>query len=615
MFSGRRTFSPSSGPACAFRLGRLARTATGSQFVWHGAGAPSLDRGRCSFVEEGSSRLNARLSLSQRLFLLTGVALLPAILIVTSTEISSRRVREADAQGYVARMSDLAASEIERALTSAATLMIAVAAAPPVTRRDSEGCETYVQEVNRQLPQLNDIIVADEEGTIFCHTGATPDAALPAVADPLIAELSGSRFAIGTYQDTPAGPSLPIGMAVRAESEVFVLLGISLTALEEVIYDSGFEVGTEMTIADRNGTILAHRPFQSNIVGKELSEGAATLAASGSRGTASLPGRNGRDLFVGYQPPVERRPFYISVGLPKDQVMAPVNAATRRSAFLALAGGAIAFLMAWVFGRVFVRRPVQSLVRTIRRWQSGNRNVRTGALERTSELGLIGATLDHLLDELQEREEAQRRAEGQRDVLARELEHRVKNLLSVVQAIARRTFSDGIELPEARRTFQERLNVLAKAQTVLTSKQRSETTIAEAVRSAYEPFAELDAGQIAVSGPDMPLDPETNLALSMALHELFTNAMKYGALSVSDGRVSIEWDVQDAKTSENLHLQWSEHDGPPVVSPEKAGFGTIMIKQMLETETGGKVSVDYDPAGLLCEIQLPVKRGVQPDRI
>lgn len=576
-----------------------------------------MDRGRCSFGGKGARRLNARLSLSQRLFLLTGVALLPAILIVTSAEVSSRRIREAEAQGYVARMSDLAASEIERALTSAATLMIAVAAAPPVTRRDSEGCETYIQEVNRQLPQLNDIIVADEEGTIFCHTGATPNAALPAVADPLMAELSGSRFAIGTYQDTPAGPSLPIGMAVRTEGgeERFVLLGISLTALEEVIYDSGFEAGTEMTIADRNGTILAHRPFVSNIVGEKLSEGAAALAASGSRGTASLPGSDGRELFVGYQPPVERRPFFISVGLPKDQVMAPVNAATRRSASLALAGGAIAFLMAWMFGRVFVRRPVQNLVRTIKRWQSGNKNVRTGALERTSELGLIGATLDHLLDELQEREEAQRQAEGQRDVLARELEHRVKNLLSVVQAIARRTFSDGIELPEARRTFQDRLNVLARAQTVLTSRQRSGTTIAEAVRSAYEPFAGLDAGQITASGPDIPLGPEANLALSMALHELLTNAMKYGALSVSDGRVSIEWAVQDAKSSECLHLRWSEHDGPPVVSPERAGFGTIMIKQMLETETGGKVSVDYDPAGLVCEIQLPVKAGAQPNRI
>ncbi len=561
--------------------------------------------------------MNAGLSLSHRLFLLTGVALLPAILIVTSTEVSSRRIREAEAQGYVARMSDLAASEIERALTSAATLMIAVAAAPPVTRRDSEGCETYVQEVNRQLPQLNDIIVADEEGTIFCHMGATPKGALPAVADPLMAELSGSRFAIGTYQDTPAGPSLPIGMAVRTEGgeERFVLLGISLTALEEVIYDSGFEVGTEMTIADRNGTILAHRPFVSNIVGEKLSEGAAALAVSGTRGTASLPGSDGRELFVGYQPPVERRPFFISVGLPKHQVMTPVNAATRRSASLALAGGAIAFLMAWMFGRVFVRRPVQNLVRTIKRWQSGNKNVRTGALERTSELGLIGAALDHLLDELQEREEAQRQAEGQRDVLARELEHRVKNLLSVVQAIARRTFSDGIELPEARRTFQDRLNVLAKAQAVLTSKQRSGATIAEAVRSAYEPFAGLDAGQITASGPDTPLGPEANLALSMALHELFTNAMKYGALSVADGRVSIEWAVQDAKSSECLHLRWSEYDGPSVVSPERVGFGTVMIKQMLETETGGKVNIEYDPSGLVCEIQLPVKKGAQRDRI
>ena len=552
--------------------------------------------------------MNSRISLSVRLLLLTGIALLPAFAIVVTNEVSSRRMREAEAHAYVARMSDLAASELERALTAAATLMIAISEAPPVAERDREGCATYLQRVQEDLPQLYSIAVVDAAGATLCHSGAISAAALPRLTDPLIAELSDARFANGTYQDTAAGPVLPVGMRAVAPdgSERFVIIGISLKALEELIYDSGFETGSRLTIADRNNTILAHRPLTANLVGRELPERFAVLAGADRRGTASVEGSDGRELIVGYQPPRESRPFYIAVGLPKDQVMAPINAATLRATAMALAGAAAALLLAWVFGRVFVRRPVRQLVRTIVAWRNGDRSARTGMAGDKSELTVIGAAMDRLFDELQEREEAQRRAEQHRDVLARELEHRVKNLLAIVQVIARRTFSNDTVSAEARRVFQDRLNMLAKSQSMLTTGKWAGATMTETVEAAIEPFLDPGSDRVMYSGPQLDLNPKASLALSMALHELLTNAAKYGALSVPAGRVSIDAELHGSEENEQeVHLRWIERGGPPVAPPERTGFGSVMIRQMLEAETGGDVSVDYAKEGLTCDIRFP----------
>lgn len=540
--------------------------------------------------------------------MLTGVALLPAFAIVATTEVSSRRLREAEAHDYVARMSDLAASELERALTGAATLMIAMAAAPPVSRHAAAECNRYVREVNRDLPQLTDIVVADGSGTIFCRTGELPASDLPEMLEPLLEQLGDGRFAIGGYQSTPAGGSLPIAMRAETDDgeERFVIVGVSVQALEELIYDSGFEPGTRMTIADRDGTVLAHRPLTAGTAGDPLPDRFAALAAEPMRGTAVVEGYDGRELIVAYQPPLESRPFYIALGVPRDDVMAPINEATLRATLLALAGAAMAFLLAWSIGRAFIRSPVQHIVLTMRAWRNGDRTARTDMSRNTGELAEIGAAMNQLFDEIDKREEAQLQAERHRDVLARELEHRVKNILAVVQAIARRTFSGDASLPEARRSFQDRLSVLARSQATLTESQWSVASITETIRASIEPFADPNSGRIRFSGPDVDLDPKPSQALSMALHELFTNASKYGALSVPEGRVDIEWDIRDTEARQEVDLRWKEHGGPPVAPPEGTGFGSLMITQMLKAETGGEVGIKYLPEGLTCDIRIPV---------
>jgi PAS domain S-box-containing protein len=200
-----------------------------------------------------------------------------------------------------------------------------------------------------------------------------------------------------------------------------------------------------------------------------------------------------------------------------------------------------------------------------------------------------------------------KQAEAQRDMLVQELEHRMKNMLAMVQAIAHQTFRDGKDA-NARRTFDARLNTLALVQSALTKENWQSASLAELVASTLRPHVAPGVQPFFVSGPDLRVQPKSATALSMALHELCTNAVKYGALSSEGGRVSIEWTI----ANDRLRLCWRECGGPRVTAPSRTGFGTVMIEQVLAAQLKGDVVIAYESTGLVCTIDAPVA-AVQDD--
>lgn len=201
-----------------------------------------------------------------------------------------------------------------------------------------------------------------------------------------------------------------------------------------------------------------------------------------------------------------------------------------------------------------------------------------------------------------------KRAETQRDLLMKELEHRMKNTLAMVQAIANQTFRDGGH-EGARQTFDARLHTLAIVQSALTNDRWQSASLMELVASTLHPHIAPGLQPFTVSGPDMRVHPKSATALSMALHELCTNAVKYGALSNVGGRVNIEWTAND----DRLRLRWREHDGPPVMAPSHSGFGTVMIEQVLAAQLKGDVAIAYENSGLVCTIDAPVAAVLDGD--
>lgn len=192
-------------------------------------------------------------------------------------------------------------------------------------------------------------------------------------------------------------------------------------------------------------------------------------------------------------------------------------------------------------------------------------------------------------------------AEEQRDLLIAELHHRVKNTLTTVQSIAALTLrSAGVD-PTVRQTFEARLLTLSNAHNVLTNKNWAGADLNDVIWSALRPHSAPDRDQFSVEGPNMVLHPVSAVALSLAMHELCTNAIKYGALSAESGRVTVEWAVKGSR----FNLQWREHGGPPVKKPTRQGFGSSMIERALAAQLRGQVSIDYAPSGLICTIDAP----------
>jgi two-component sensor histidine kinase len=201
---------------------------------------------------------------------------------------------------------------------------------------------------------------------------------------------------------------------------------------------------------------------------------------------------------------------------------------------------------------------------------------------------------------------ARQEVEAQRKLLLDELNHRVKNTLATVQSIARQTLREGRSLLTVRETFQSRLISLSQTHDLLTRDHWRGAGLAELVRMELAPYSGGAPGRVLAEGPDVWLSPSVALALGMALHELATNAAKYGSLSLPDGRVEATWTLPDSK-SPRLVLSWREVGGPPVTTPTHEGFGTRLITSGLKRQLRGEVNIQYLPAGLRCTIDIPLQ--------
>jgi len=213
--------------------------------------------------------------------------------------------------------------------------------------------------------------------------------------------------------------------------------------------------------------------------------------------------------------------------------------------------------------------------------------------------------------EIEERERAQQR----QLLLIHELNHRVKNILAMVQSIALQTLSTAPTPEAARKALDQRLIALARAHDVLTRESWDGAELTDIIAGAVAAHETTPGSRFRLSGPRVRLEPKVAVTLSMVLHELATNAVKYGALSVDRGSVSLDWTAAPAPEGQSLGLVWSEHGGPPVEPPTRSGFGARLITRSLEAERGAAELI-YAPDGLVCRMSLvapsPEGRDLRP---
>jgi two-component sensor histidine kinase len=214
-------------------------------------------------------------------------------------------------------------------------------------------------------------------------------------------------------------------------------------------------------------------------------------------------------------------------------------------------------------------------------------------------VNFVGTAAD--ITERKEREEKEH-------LLMREINHRAKNMLSVVEAIARQTAArspgDFIE------DFSDRIQALSANQDLLVRNEWKGVEIEDLVRAQLSHFADLIGFRIAVQGPNLRLNPAAAQAIGLALHELATNAGKYGALSTEYGHVDVGWGT-DGTT---FKISWTERGGPLVCAPGLRGFGTIVMEAMVERSVDGTVKLDYAPSGVTWRLTCPAANALESER-
>ncbi len=193
------------------------------------------------------------------------------------------------------------------------------------------------------------------------------------------------------------------------------------------------------------------------------------------------------------------------------------------------------------------------------------------------------------------------RAWQQEQLLMSELDHRVKNTLANIQALVSQTSRSALTLATFTEGLNRRIRSMSRAHSLLTKSRWEGVSLEELIREEMHAY-EAEHPNFIVEGPALLLSPKTALSLSLAIHELATNAAKYGAFSVSSGRIDVTWRFG---ISGELHLLWSESGGPAVKAPDRRGFGSTLIERALAIETGGRSTLTFDPAGVRCLITLP----------
>jgi PAS domain S-box-containing protein len=213
-------------------------------------------------------------------------------------------------------------------------------------------------------------------------------------------------------------------------------------------------------------------------------------------------------------------------------------------------------------------------------------------------VGLKGLTV-----EITERKQSDER----QGLLIAELDHRVKNLLARVAVISSYTRLGSSSVDEFVQVLDRRIHSMAAAHSLLSQNRWNGVNLADLVDSQLAPYA--TAANMTIGGPDVVLGPTVTQAVAMALHELVTNAVKYGALSSPNGHVSVKWNRQPADgASTRVKIEWRENGGPPVVTPAKSGYGMSLIREMIPHELGGAVDLAFVTEGVCCEIDVPLEQ-------
>ncbi|TNC51667.1 HAMP domain-containing protein [Rubellimicrobium rubrum] len=566
-----------------------------------------------------------RLSLAQRIVAITAAALLPILGVLVYNEAALRQNRGTEIRALAIATAEQAAREMERLTSGADGILHAMAAAPVVQRFDIEGCSNFLVHLAPALPQFTRISILDLEGTVVC--GSDPTAQGLDLSDrPYFTEAlaNGGRLVVGEYtvSRVTGDKVLPLALAILGadgQPRGVVATSMDLDWLGATLRERQLARNGSLTIADRNGVIIAREPFPERFVGTAIPEAFQPLVRAGAPGSIEVTSQDGTQRILGYIPaglsPVG---LYISTGIAREEAFGPFDAAARRTLALVLAAVIVAGGLSWFLGQRLVRGPVSQIASALAARRAGDEAIRTNMCSRDGEIEALGATFDSYMDELNTSREERDRAEAalrataaekerladRNELLAREMSHRVMNsfqLMESIFALQTRRVAD----PLARRIIteaEERIRSMALVHRQLFQITRDEMQELDAAaylggltRDLVLAFVKGDAVRIEVDAEaGVALSPGQGIALGLLVTELVLNAIKHAFKARDQGTIRI---VLGAASSSQLRLI-VEDDGTGLPAAEARATATGVGMKLLDgflRQLEGTLTVEGPP--------------------
>jgi two-component sensor histidine kinase len=555
--------------------------------------------------------------LTKRIVGLVALALMPALAIQGYNEYALRSARAEAVRGEAMRAARSVAADLGQFGRGTRQVLGILAEVPEIRDKDPVTCTTYLKTLLGKVPGAFFFGVADADGNIVCNTlGSARGAYSLADRGYFQDAMRTGGFTIGKFVTgrITKRPTLQFAQAIPGAGgrpEGIVVASIDLDYLAAHQARAGLPPEATLTVADPDGTILLHLPHHSEWVGKSLPPDYWSALKENRGKVIDLTGLRGNMRITGIaaETPDDLDSVTVAVRLSSAAAFADIDAATQRGVILIGLGALLALAAALLAGRALIRRPVQRLLQAASAWRKGELGART-SLSGPSEFGQLGEAFDAMAASLQ-KHEGELRAEITRShllqerqtMMLHELNHRVRNTLTTVQSLARQS----LRTDATGERLEGRIISLSKTHDLLSRDDWAGASLLTVLENELTPFRDGQADRFRLDGPDVDLPPRYVLALGMTLHELTTNAAKYGALSVEDGRVDIVWRVTTGESgARRLAMEWRESGGPPVTTPPRRGYGTRLINGGIGHELGGTVQLDFDAAGLRCTIDVPL---------
>jgi two-component sensor histidine kinase len=539
--------------------------------------------------------------LSVRLLLLVLLTAVPVFAVEAYYELQLREQRRTEIGQQVQQMADLVAGQLDRMIEGAQTVLVTLGQLPAVRERDPAACNDTLIRLAARFPNVDGIGVAAPDGAVVCNSvPRSPRVSVAhrpyfqraletkslVVSDLLVGQISGRK------QLALAQPTLD----ERGAVETVLSLALDPKVISDLLHRVPLPEDAIIGVLDSKGMRVTAVPYDPAKIGTPLPD-ADLFQRLSDQTQGHLVGRgdDGVVRFYGFAHSTAAPDLVAYVGLARDPMFADSDRLFLRRMALSASAFVLAGVAAFWFGSYAVRRPIMKLRNAMQRVAAGDLSVRAELASGIEEFAELAATFDQMAHK-------RRHAEEQQRILLRELNHRMKNSFAAVRSIASQTLSHARDPDEFQRAFEGRLAALSSASTLLVAGNWQVAELRALIEATLEPFR--TAHNLLLRGPDVTLPSEMTLTLGLVLHELATNAAKYGAFSVPAGRVEIVWAMQREAAEARLILDWSEHGGPPVEQPERRGFGRSLIERSVAYELDGSAELTFAPEGVRCHIEV-----------